>query len=97
MIVSRSLFRTFQWSQLHVSKNRLVFISKLAYFFQISKIFCSSQVQKGVIYDKKTYPNSGARTVFNGVSAETMFTSQTALLPELAAGEILVKVLQLLF
>ncbi len=51
-------------------------------------------MQKGIIYDKKTHPNSGARTVFNGISAETMFTAQTALLPELAPGEILVKVIQ---
>lgn len=42
--------------------------------------------------DKKTYPVSGARAVFNGTSAERMFTAQTVPLPELAPGEILVKV-----
>ncbi len=54
-------------------------------------------MQKEIIYDKKTYPNSGARTVFNGINAENMFTPETALLPELAQGEILVKVIQSLF
>jgi hypothetical protein len=43
-------------------------------------------------HDTKTYPISGARTVFNGTSAQTMFTAQTEFLPELAPGEILVKV-----
>jgi hypothetical protein len=31
--------------------------------------------------------------VFNGINAETMFTAQNAFLPELAPGEILVKVI----
>ena len=35
---------------------------------------------------------SGARTIFNGVNAESVFTAQTAPLPELSIGEILVKV-----
>ncbi|CAF4217387.1 unnamed protein product [Rotaria socialis] len=39
-----------------------------------------------------TYPISGVRTVFNGLNSETMFVAQTASLPELALGEILVKV-----
>lgn len=42
--------------------------------------------------DIKTYPISGSRTVFHGTKAEKMFTAQTTLLPELAPGEILVKV-----
>jgi hypothetical protein len=44
-------------------------------------------------HDHKTYPVSGARTVFNGIGSETMFAAETALLPELAPGEILVKVI----
>ena len=47
---------------------------------------------KEVSHDTKTCPISAARTVFNGVNAKTMFTAQTTLLPELAPGEILVKV-----
>jgi hypothetical protein len=43
-------------------------------------------------HDTETYPISAARTVFNGTNAETMFTAQSAFLPELAPGEILVKV-----
>ena len=42
--------------------------------------------------DIKRCPISGSRTVFNGTKAEKMFTAQTTYLPELAPGEILVKV-----
>jgi hypothetical protein len=45
-----------------------------------------------MLQDTKTCPISAARTIFNGTSAETMFTAQTTLLPELSPGEILVKV-----
>ncbi len=34
--------------------------------------------------------------MFNGITAETMFTAQNAFLPELAPGEILVKVINLI-
>ena len=37
-------------------------------------------------------PAIGARTVFNGVHAQDMFHVETVALPELAPGEILVKV-----
>lgn len=36
----------------------------------------------------------GTRSVFNGVQSEAMFVEQNAPLPELALGEILVKVIQ---
>jgi hypothetical protein len=63
------------------------------YFFQICRSLSSSNVQAKIIHDHKTYPVSGARTVFNGIDSETMFAAQTALLPELGPGEILVKVI----
>ena len=46
-----------------------------------------------VAHDRKTYPVSGTRTVFNGADSKTMFAAETADLPELASGEILVKVI----
>ncbi len=39
----------------------------------------------------------GERTVFNGIHSEQMFVEEKVPLPELAAGEILVKVIQYLF
>jgi len=38
----------------------------------------------------------GERTVFNGIHSEPMFVTEKVPLPELAAGEILVKVIQYL-
>lgn len=43
-------------------------------------------------HEQTAYPLSGARTIFNGVKAENMFAPETVPLPELAPGEILVKV-----
>jgi hypothetical protein len=62
--------------------------------FQICRPFSLSHVQWQVSSDRKTHPVSGTRTVFNGTESKTMFTSETAALPELALGEILVKVIQ---
>jgi len=39
----------------------------------------------------------GERTVFNGIHSEPMFVEEKVPFPELAAGEILVKVIQYLF
>jgi hypothetical protein len=47
--------------------------------------------------DKDISPVLGARTVFNGINAEPMFVAEEVTLPELAIGEILVKVIQCLF
>ncbi|UJR35518.1 hypothetical protein I4U23_028272 [Adineta vaga] len=58
----------------------------------ISRSFSSIQVQEKINNDLKTYPISGARTVFTGLDSKTMFVAQNTLLPELAPGEILVKV-----
>jgi hypothetical protein len=41
-----------------------------------------------------TGPILGTRTVFNGVTAEEIFSAETVPLPELAVGEILVKVIK---
>ena len=42
--------------------------------------------------NREVRPTVGARTVFNGVHAPAMFHVETIALPELAPGEILVKV-----
>ena len=44
--------------------------------------------------EQSAYPLSGARTIFNGVNAETVFAAQTVPLPELSPGEILAKVIK---
>jgi hypothetical protein len=91
----RILFRTFQPRKSQVNKIALgsfFFNKKYMFFFQICRLISSSQLPKEMSHDTKTYPISGARTVFNGTSAKTMFTAQTEFLPELTPGEILVKV-----
>jgi hypothetical protein len=47
--------------------------------------------------DQDIRPNLATRTVFNGINAETMFVPEKVSLPELAPGEILVKVIKILF
>jgi hypothetical protein len=44
--------------------------------------------------DQDISPSIGIRTVFNGINTETMFVSEKVSLPELAPGEILVKVIK---
>lgn len=44
--------------------------------------------------DKDGSSNGATRTVFNGIHAEPMFVPETVSLPELAPGEILVKVVE---
>jgi hypothetical protein len=44
--------------------------------------------------DQDISPILGDRTVFNGINSEQMFVAEKVPLPELAAGEILVKVIQ---
>ena len=43
--------------------------------------------------DKDVSSNGAARTVFHGIHAEPMFVAEKVSLPELAPGEILVKVI----
>ena len=96
MSMYRIVFRTFRPRKSQVS--RIVFLIPIktrkcfAFLFQISRLISSAQVPKEMAHDPNTYPISAARTVFNGTNAKTMFTAQTASLPELAPGEILVKV-----
>lgn len=47
--------------------------------------------------DQDANTNVATRTVFYGVQAEPMFAAETVSLPELAPGEILVKVITKLF
>jgi threonine dehydrogenase-like Zn-dependent dehydrogenase len=44
--------------------------------------------------DQDISPVLGVRTIFNGINAEQMFVGEKVPLPELAVGEILVKVRQ---
>ena len=44
-------------------------------------------------HGQDTGPIFGERTVFNGVESEEIFSVETVPLPELAVGEILVKVI----
>jgi hypothetical protein len=90
MVLNRIIFQTFNQGK---SQVKCFLRNSYLFFFQIFRIFSTFQVPKGKTYDQKTYPISGARTVFNGINAETMFTAQNAFLPELAPGEILVKVI----
>ncbi|CAF4787964.1 unnamed protein product, partial [Rotaria sp. Silwood1] len=41
---------------------------------------------------EKAHSVSGVRSVFNGIGSQTMFAAQTGFIPDLTAGEILVKV-----
>lgn len=45
-----------------------------------------------MIGNQDTEPMLGTRTIFNGIHSPETFTSETVSLPELAPGEILVKV-----
>lgn len=47
--------------------------------------------------DQDASSNGATRTVFYGVHAEPMFAVETVSLPELAPGEILVKVIRKFF
>ena len=47
--------------------------------------------------DQDINPNEATRTIFNGLNADIMFVPEKVLLPELAPGEILVKVINILF
>lgn len=59
---------------------------------QICRTLSSTRTQSVMTREQTASALSGARTIFNGVNAETVFTAQTAPLPELSVGEILVKV-----
>ncbi|CAF0721112.1 unnamed protein product [Rotaria sordida] len=61
-------------------------------YSHICRTLCSAQKSNATTHTEKTYPISGTRTVFNGINSQTMFAPQTALIPELTPGEILVKV-----
>ena len=43
--------------------------------------------------DQEISPNVGARVVFNGIHSKEIFSAESVPLPDLAPGEILVKVI----
>lgn len=93
MNVNRLFVRAFNQRRLPVRSIASFYLQIPRFSSQICRLLSSSQVQRNVDCDTKTCSASGCRTVFHGTNVEKMFTAQTAVLPELAAGEILVKVM----